>query len=266
MRGRSLVIAEPAAVTAPMCEYEIQREERIKRNNDILEQLGVHTAAQAMAARHGKRAPQRHKRKVAAKVAIRKCPRLSRDTQAALEKEKLKAQDSEHDDLMTLQEYLKWKGEDFKGFLVDGHYRGWVCPAICEKYGIVESEEEAFVAVGSAKAGSKGARAGNMHGWSNARAFSATQLRTNPNAYFYRHVAPDQEQAQGDWTAEEHELFLETAKAHGVGDKWGLFASHIPARVGYQCSAYYRDTIIPKGLILDPRFRMTRAGKALFVG
>ncbi len=33
-----------------------------------------------------------------------------------------------------------------------------------------------------------------MHGWSNARAFSATQLRTNPNAYFYRHVEPDEEQ------------------------------------------------------------------------
>lgn len=38
--------------------------------------------------------------------------------------------------------------------------------------------------------------AGKMHGWSNARAFSATQLRTNPNAYFYRHVAPDEEQVQ----------------------------------------------------------------------
>ena len=31
-------------------------------------------------------------------------------------------------------------------------------------------------------------------GWSNARAFSATQLRQNPNAFFYRNVAPDQEQ------------------------------------------------------------------------
>ena len=73
-------------------------------------------------------------------------------------------------------------------------------------------------------------------------------------------------QAQGDWTEEEHELFLKTARAFGVGDKWGLFASHIPARVGYQCSAYYRDTIIPQGLILDRRFRMTQAGKAVFVG
>ncbi len=35
-----------------------------------------------------------------------------------------------------------------------------------------------------------------MHGWSNARAFSATQLTINPNAYFYRHVAPHEEQAR----------------------------------------------------------------------
>ena len=47
-------------------------------------------------------------------------------------------------------------------------------------------------------------------------------------------------QAQGEWTEEEHALFLSTARAHGCGDKWGLFASYIPQRVGYQCSAYYR--------------------------
>lgn len=41
-------------------------------------------------------------------------------------------------------------------------------------------------------------------------------------------------QAQGEWTAEEHELFIQTAKQFGVGDKWGLFASYIPQRVGYQ--------------------------------
>lgn len=35
-------------------------------------------------------------------------------------------------------------------------------------------------------------------------------------------------QAQGEWTEEEHRLFVETARAHGVGDKWGLFASYLP--------------------------------------
>ncbi|CAL8468758.1 g8298 [Coccomyxa elongata] len=250
----------------PMNDYERQREERIQRNNAILEQLGVHTAAQALTAGRGRRPPQRLKRKAPVKAAVRKCARLSREDQEGPKKENLKALNTEHDELMTLRDYFKWKGQDVNGIIVDGQYRGWVCPAICKKYGIPDSEEEAFALGGSGRGGSKGGKTGKMHGWSNARAFSATQLRTNPNAYFYRHVAPDEEQAQGDWTEEEHELFLETAKANGVGDKWGLFASHIPARVGYQCSAYYRETIIPRGLILDPRFRMSRAGKAIFVG
>ena len=73
-------------------------------------------------------------------------------------------------------------------------------------------------------------------------------------------------QASGEWTAEEHELFMATAHAHGVGDRWGLFASHIPQRVGYQCSAHYRERVIPQGLVLDPRFRMTRTGAAVFAG
>ena len=42
-------------------------------------------------------------------------------------------------------------------------------------------------------------------------------------------------QAQGEWTEEEHATFLETARAHGVGDKWGLFASYLP-QVGLQTS------------------------------
>ncbi len=33
-------------------------------------------------------------------------------------------------------------------------------------------------------------------GWSDARAFAATQLRKNPNSYFYRHVAPHQVQVR----------------------------------------------------------------------
>lgn len=51
---------------------------------------------------------------------------------------------------------------------------------------------------------------------------------------------------QGDWTEEEHDKFLDTARKYGVGDKWGLFASHVGTRVGYQCSAYY--TQVRQGL------------------
>jgi hypothetical protein len=36
-------------------------------------------------------------------------------------------------------------------------------------------------------------------------------------------------------------------------------------RVGYQCSAYYRDVVVAQGLIRDSRFRMTRGGRAVFV-
>jgi len=38
----------------------------------------------------------------------------------------------------------------------------------------------------------------------------------------------------------------QVATAHGCGNKWGLFASHIPHRVGYQCSAAYRHILIPR--------------------
>lgn len=34
-------------------------------------------------------------------------------------------------------------------------------------------------------------------GWSDARAFSFTQLQKNPNAYFYRHVVPHEQQVGG---------------------------------------------------------------------
>ncbi len=33
-------------------------------------------------------------------------------------------------------------------------------------------------------------------GWSDARAFAHTQLRKNPNVYFYRHVAPHEQQVR----------------------------------------------------------------------
>jgi hypothetical protein len=88
------------------------------------------------------------------------------------------------------------------------------------------------------------------------------------------------------------------AVQHGCGDKWGLFASYIPHRVGYQCSAAYRHIIIPRvrrgaargwslrvaprtagcgalmrapaprcamqGLLRDNNFRMTASGEAIW--
>jgi hypothetical protein len=63
----------------------------------------------------------------------------------------------------------------------------------------------------------------------------------NPNGYFYRHCEPGEAQAAGGWTEAEVDLFVRVAERWGAGDKWGLFSSHIPKRVGYQCSAVYRQ-------------------------
>ena len=77
-------------------------------------------------------------------------------------------------------------------------------------------------------------------------------IKKNPNCYFYRHNAPGQDAWHGDWAEDEIQRFVEVAKEHGCGDKWGLFASYIPHRVGYQCSAAYRHVIIPRGLAGRP--------------
>jgi Myb-like DNA-binding domain len=174
--------------------------------------------------------------------------------------------------VMPLADYFKSINQDVTGALqVDGHYHGWVAPDIIEQYGLQGDADAAWEAEGggafSFKIDKRAIPAAlRAKGWSDAKAFSATQLRKNPNAYFYRHVAPHQSQAQGEWSEEEHAAFLKVAKEQGVGDKWGLFASHIGQRVGYQCSAYYREVIIPSGLVMDPRWRMTRTGKAVYVG
>jgi len=87
------------------------------------------------------------------------------------------------------------------------------------------------------------------------------------------------------------------ATAHGCGNKWGLFASHIPHRVGYQCSAAYRHILIPRvrqraqplpraalrlapaaplsrgrslggiqGLLRDNHYKLTSSGEAIWCG
>ncbi len=60
-------------------------------------------------------------------------------------------------------------------------------------------------------------------GWSDAKAHAATQLLKNPNQYFYRLTAPGSPQAHGDWSEEEHTLFVKTMRQHGVGDKWYVY-------------------------------------------
>ena len=125
---------------------------------------------------------------------------------------------------------------------MDGHFRGWVEPNLVKSLGLASSAGEAWEAHG----GGSFAKAGKAGKGENAKEFARKMIRKNPNCYFYRHNAPGEDAWHGDWAEDEIDRFVNVAKEHGCGDKWGLFASYIPHRVGYQCSAVYRHVIIPR--------------------
>ncbi|KAJ2723501.1 hypothetical protein GGI07_002626 [Coemansia sp. Benny D115] len=156
---------------------------------------------------------------------------------------------------------------------VTGHYSGWVEPGVMERLGIRGNATEAWESegggrfsfadpLGTGKKVSKKAAGGQ----SVARYVASKLLRKNPNSYFYRHTEPGVEQWTGDWTAEETQEFLRVAREFGCGDKWGLFSTYIPHRVGYQCSNYYRQYVIPAGWIIDDNYRIDGDGSAVYVG
>eukprot|EP00123_Amoebidium_parasiticum_P021104 comp6161_c0_seq1/m.1989 comp6161_c0_seq1/g.1989 ORF comp6161_c0_seq1/g.1989 comp6161_c0_seq1/m.1989 type:complete len:363 (-) comp6161_c0_seq1:642-1730(-) len=170
-----------------------------------------------------------------------------------------------------MAEYFKDKVVD--PVKVDGRYHGWVNPDLVAKYGLEGNAADAWEKNGGGTY-SHNNPLGNMSvpigpkpaGWSAIRHLSSKLLHKNPNAYFYRHTEPCVPQHIGDWTEEEHNLFLDTARKYGCGDKWGLFSSYIPHRVGYQCSNYYRQVILPMGLVHDPNYRIDSAGRAIYCG
>lgn len=253
--------------------------ERIRRNEAVMQEMGLRqlasglagTAQPAAARRTGGAARSARPRSEPAQPTRRSFrTRGSSQDEGDLAQLPTAASDrelreAEGNDLLALEEYFKLEGVDVSGALrTDGHFRGEVAARVAEMYGIQGGTSTEGGARSSGSSNPASAKELKAKGWSGARAWASTQLRTNPNAYFYRNVAPDQQQAQGPWTEEEHEAFLATARRHGVGDQWGLFASYIPQRVGYQCSQYYCKVIIPGGFVLDPRFKMQRSGKAVF--
>jgi len=64
----------------------------------------------------------------------------------------------------------------------------------------------------------------------------------------------------------QRRCWWQVAREFGCGDKWGLFSTYLPHRVGYQCSAYYRQVILPEGLVIDPNYLFTRSGYAVYNG
>lgn len=161
---------------------------------------------------------------------------------------------------------------------VDGHYHGWLDPGVIERYGFEKSAKDAWEANGGGSfsfkdpLGLQSDTAGASRSKTakrpkhEAKMVAKGLFKKNPNAFFYRHNEPGQEQWTGDWTAEEQEIFLKVAAEHGCGDKWGLFASHIPHRVGYQCSNFYRQVVLPEGLVFDPNYEYTSRGKPIYCG
>lgn len=95
--------------------------------------------------------------------------------------------------------------------------------------------------------------------WAPCKQQAWLQLDTNPNAFFYRHVMPGEERRNGPWTEAEKALFLRTLAEHPVeGGHWGMFARHIPGRVGYQCNAFFKK-LVAAGVVDGPPQRETVA-------
>lgn len=279
-------------------DYERQRAERIRRNEEVmramgLAQLAAETAAAARPAPAPGAAPPKPRRRAPAGPRLPAGPRRSSARNRAPEEATGDALAADaptaplpdaladpDDYLLDQEEYFTMMDIDYSGAVrVDGHFRGWVAPDVAQRYGLPAEhpgDEWLRAAAAAAGGGGGGARGGGgkrgrrrggaaAAAGSEAKSKASGSLSHNPNAYFYRHVAPHQRQAQGEWTPEEHAAFMAVVRRWGAGDNWGLFASHIPQRVGYQCSAFYRDVVIPSGQVLDGRFKMARNGKAVFV-
>ena len=113
---------------------------------------------------------------------------------------------------MTAQEYFTNKDIAENAIVVDGHFTGWVNPALIEKYNLDLSATEAWEKngggtysfadpTGSGKKRKKGSP-------SNAKTDALKMFKKNPNQYFYRHNEPGEEQWVHDWSEEEKQLFL----------------------------------------------------------
>ncbi len=67
----------------------------------------------------------------------------------------------------------------------------WVSDEVARQYGICSPDTE-----GAAKPKAAANPSASQSGWSAARAQSSKRLTSNPNAFFYRHVAPHEQQVR----------------------------------------------------------------------
>jgi len=244
------------------------KQARVRRNNELLATLKVRESKDALEksgveAKDSKR-KRREKREETPAEPTRRSARMRGESSKGRwveigEDDKPKGEvDEALECHLTCDEYCAMHGLE-PGPKMVGGFRGWVEETERIRLGIAENANKAWELNGG---GSGDRRPGKGE---QARDHARRMLYKNPNAYFYRHTGGE-EQRNGDWDEGEIERFVEVAKQYGCGDKWGLFASYIPGRVGYQCSAAYRHVIIPRGLLRDDSWRLTPSGEAIFAG
>ena len=258
-----------------LSEYEQLRLRNIQRNREMKalgideEQARIKEARLAESQRASKNRPQQSSRKRRASSKIRENLPLRRSTRRRSTVKRDDVVDSatldlpnkpEEEALVDAREYWASLGV-VPDVETDGHFSGWVKEDVRKRLGIAGSAADAWNAHGGGRFSY--CKKSRVSAKENAR----SMLHKNPNAYFYRHCEPGVEQWFGDWTDDETELFIKTAKAYGCGDKWGLFSTYIPHRVGYQCSQHYRAAIVGEGVAVDPSFKISKAsGQPVYVG
>ena len=271
----------PATTTKDhLSEYEKKRLQRIAENQQKLSELGLSGAkisnyrdAPTPSTYRRRANPHSRKRKAFnAPTNKRRSSRLKGVAPVKYTEEEIVTSKKtsnailDMDEILTPEEYYKFLGTSPR-VIVDGHFRSWVNPEYVATYGLASNAKEAWDSNGGGKF--TYATPDGFSGGSKAKETARRMFRKNPNSYFYRHTAPGVPRkfdSSEPWTKEEEELFIKIAKEHGAGDKWGLFSSYIPGRIGYQCSQYYRKHMIKHGIIQDPNFAFSSSGTPIYVG
>lgn len=263
-----------------LCDYEKERLAQIAKNKAMIASLGLDGPMMPQTTTQPSRKKRKTKKSRTGKETLanhqnaRKRTRSSRRlagqrvNYSELENANPNAQLTQFEDdfsvLLDHESYCELKGITPE-LVSDGHFTGWVKEEVRKACGIAGDSTSAWESNGGGKFKFQKTSGTGKH---SAKELARKNLRKNPNQYFYRHCAPGVQhwKTGQEWTEEERKLFLKTAKAFGVGDKWGLFATYIPHRVGYQCSQYYRHHFVANGIIVDPNFAYSKSGEVHYVG
>eukprot|EP01083_Nonionella_stella_P212780 768038_1 len=92
----------------------------------------------------------------------------------------------------------------------------------------------------------------NSKEWEEERLKAWANADSNPNSanhYYTRYPKKGIRLINGDWSSNEHDLFISRMQECGV-TQWGIFSKTISGRIGNSCSAYYKH-LIKAGKVKD---------------